>query len=295
MPGSERPPADWKGWPQEKKFALVLTHDVESEIGLNRVKQLAELEMGMGFRSAFYFIPEGEYAVPKELREWLIERGFEVAIHDHRHDGKLFHSRAGFNRSADSINRFLREWQAVGFRSAFMLRNLRWLPDLEVLYDASTFDTDPFEPQPDGVNTIFPLWVRGANGRRCIELPYTLPQDFTLFVILQEQSIKIWQDKLQWIVSHGGMALLDVHPDYLSSGSSVLRRNEYPASRYEEFLTWIKQTQDGQYWHALPKDVALFSRTALPPHSQPVARPENQPHGPEKVNAGPGLLEPDRQ
>ena len=30
---------------------------------------------------------------------------------------------------------------------------------LNIAYDASTFDTDPFEPQPDGVNTIFPFWV----------------------------------------------------------------------------------------------------------------------------------------
>jgi hypothetical protein len=29
MPGSERPPANWSGWPEGKKFALVLTHDVD--------------------------------------------------------------------------------------------------------------------------------------------------------------------------------------------------------------------------------------------------------------------------
>src|SRR5438093_11418122 len=40
-----------------------------------------------------------------------------------------------------------------------MLRNLDWLHDLDVQYDASTFDTDPFEPQPDGMDTIFPFWV----------------------------------------------------------------------------------------------------------------------------------------
>ena len=34
MPGSERPPRDWPGWPNNKKFALVLTHDVEGPSGL---------------------------------------------------------------------------------------------------------------------------------------------------------------------------------------------------------------------------------------------------------------------
>jgi hypothetical protein len=40
-----------------------------------------------------------------------------------------------------------------------MLRNLDWLGDLNIQYDGSTFDTDPFEPQPDGAGTIFPFWV----------------------------------------------------------------------------------------------------------------------------------------
>ena len=49
--GSERPPDGWPGWPAGKRFAVVLTHDVESQRGVDRVKQLAELEMELGFRS----------------------------------------------------------------------------------------------------------------------------------------------------------------------------------------------------------------------------------------------------
>ena len=41
---SARPPQDWPGWPQAKQFAFVLTHDVEGQRGLDRVKALAELE-----------------------------------------------------------------------------------------------------------------------------------------------------------------------------------------------------------------------------------------------------------
>ena len=40
-------------------FALVLTHDVEGPIGLERVRPLMELEMRLGFRSCFNLIPEG--------------------------------------------------------------------------------------------------------------------------------------------------------------------------------------------------------------------------------------------
>ena len=45
-----------------------------------------------------------------------------------------------------------------------------------------------------------------------IELPYTLPQDFTLFVLLQEKTPKTWMKKLDWIAEKGGMALVNVHP-----------------------------------------------------------------------------------
>ena len=68
------PPAGWPGWPEGKKFGLVLTHDVESQQGLDQVRQLAALEMELGFRSSFNFIPEGPYRVPDDLRAWLTAR-----------------------------------------------------------------------------------------------------------------------------------------------------------------------------------------------------------------------------
>ncbi len=158
-PGTEKPPKDWPGWPGGKQFAVVLTHDVEGPTGLARVKQLAELEMKLGFRSSFNFIPEGPYRVTNELRDWLTNHGFEVGVHDLYHDGKLYASKEAFEAHARKINYYLKEWKAVGFRSGFMHHNLDWLHELDVEYDCSTFDTDPFEPQPDGADTIFPFWV----------------------------------------------------------------------------------------------------------------------------------------
>src|SRR5271166_2564436 len=60
-----RQPEGWPGWPDGKRFAFVLTHDVESQRGLDRVKRLAEVEMELGFRSSFNLIPEGEYLPPQ--------------------------------------------------------------------------------------------------------------------------------------------------------------------------------------------------------------------------------------
>jgi hypothetical protein len=89
-------------------------------------------------------------------------------------------------------------------------------------------------------------------------LPYTLPQDFTLFILMREKDTSIWKRKLEWIAEKGGMALLNVHPDYLNFDGRGLGKEEYPASYYRGFLEFVKQRFEGIYWHALPCDVARF-------------------------------------
>ena len=278
-PSAARVPKDWIGWPNGKKFAFVLTHDVEGQRGLDGSRALAELEMSIGFRSSFNFVPEGEYAVSEEFRRFLTEHGFEVGVHDLKHDGKLYWSRETFRRHAQSINQYLRSWDSTGFRSGFMHHNLEWLHDLDVLYDCSTFDTDPFEPQPDGVGTIFPFWVSAphirnstptangsSEGKGYVELPYTLPQDFTLFLVLREGTIDIWKRKLDWIVSSGGMALIDTHPDYMTFDGPP-RPGTYPVRHYREFLEYVRAVYKDHYWHALPNEVA---RLVHPRHQAPI-------------------------
>ena len=266
-----RAPVGWPGWPDGKELAFVLTHDVEGKRGLARCRRLAELEMRLGFRSAFNFVPEGEYVAPEPLRAFLIEHGFEVGVHDLHHDGKLYRSWESFKDDARRINHYLASWGAVGFRSGFMLHNLRWLRELNILYDASTFDTDPFEPQPDGVNTIFPFWVPRTDSTGYVELPYTLPQDSTLFLVLREKATDVWKRKLDWVAAHGGLALVNVHPDYMSfdgrPGSS-----EYAADLYEDFLADVNNRYRSRCWFALPQDVATYVRRHGPALTAATAR-----------------------
>lgn len=261
------PPAGWPGWPDGKKFAFVITHDVESSDGLAKCERLAELEQQLGFRSCFNFIPEGPYQVSSELRASLIARGFEIGVHDLHHDGKLFRSRRDFERKAARINGHLRDWKAQGFRAGFMLRNLPWLHDLDIRYDSSTFDTDPFEPQSDGAGTIFPFWLptpaarssAAGAGDGYVELPYTLPQDSTLFLVLQEPTAEIWLKKLDWVAHHGGMALVNVHPDYIHFDGRASSRT-YPIEHYIALLEHVRRRHAGAFWHALPGKVADFTR-----------------------------------
>ncbi len=259
-PNSRIPPPGWNGWPGGKQFALVLTHDVEGSAGQGKCLDLMRMEKEMGFRSSFNFVPEG-YEVSPAIREILGINGFEVGVHGLTHDGKLYSSRESFEARAKKINAYLEQWGASGFRSPAMHHNLEWIHAFNIEYDASTFDTDPFEPQSDGVGTIFPFLVGGEEGRGgYIELPYTLPQDFALFVLLREEGIGIWKRKLDWIAESGGMALLNTHPDYMKFGDGAPGNEEYPAAYYWKFLSYLQMQYRGKYWAALPREMARFWR-----------------------------------
>jgi hypothetical protein len=215
------------------------------------------MDKALGFLSSFNFVPEGEYRLPESLLAFLNREGFEVGVHDLHHDGSLYRSLGTFKSQARKINQHLKSWGAVGFRSGFMFHNLAWLQDLEVLYDASTFDTDPFEPQPDGVSTIFPFWVQGSGSKGYAELPYTLPQDSTLFILLKEKTTGLWIKKLDWVAAHGGMALVNTHPDYINFDGKP-SSSEYPSELYESFLKHVSTQYRDTCWFALPREIAEY-------------------------------------
>ena len=255
-PDAGNPPQEWKGWPEGKQFALVLSHDVDTQKGHDKVLKLAELEDKLGFRSSFNFVPE-RYKNSDSLHDRLRMSGFEIGVHGLVHDGQLFSSHKIFDQRAVSINNYLEKWNTNGFSSPSMHHHLGWLHALNITHSISTFDTDPFEPQPDAAGTIFPVWVQNGNkAKGYLELPYTLPQDHLLFVILREQTIDIWKRKLAWIAEHGGMALLNTHTDYMSFGSKEPGNEEYPVELYTEFLEYINRNYKDQCWQVLPKEIA---------------------------------------
>jgi peptidoglycan/xylan/chitin deacetylase (PgdA/CDA1 family) len=229
-------------WPEGKNFAFVLTHDIESAKGQRLVPVLADMEEALGFRSLFNFVPE-LYPLDQGLIKDLRQRGFEIGIHGLKHDGKLFNSYNGFSQRAKKINRYLKDFRSTGFRSPLTLRNPAWMQRLEMDYDLSFFDTDPYEPMPGGVMSIWPFTIGHFT-----ELPYTLTQDYTMFNLLGETSPRIWLEKIYFLEKYHGMALVNVHPDYSSRGASK--------QIYESFLQKIKDR--GGYWHALPGEVASW-------------------------------------
>lgn len=258
-------PDGWSGWPEGKQFALVLTHDVESIRGYKKIKKLVDVEKQFGFHSSFNFVPK-RYKVYSSMRTYLTDNGFEIGVHGLYHDGKLYNNQHIFRQRAKKINEYLKKWDAGGFRSPSMHHNLQWNCLLNIEYDLSTFDTDPFEPQSDGLGTVFPKMIthcgliKGSreNHPGYVEIPYTIPQDFTVFILLEEKSIDIWKQKVDWLVARGGMVLINTHPDYMNFGDEPMSVDEYPVDFYEQFLDYIKKTYENRYWHVLPKEMAQY-------------------------------------
>jgi len=255
MPASERPPSNWQGWREGKKFAFVLMHDVESSAGLSNCRSLAQLEMELGFRSSFNLVPEGNYRVPAELRDELTARGFEIGIHDLRHDGHLFPHTAG-SCSAISIG--------------CMISTCNTMHPRPTRTHLSRSQTDVTLSFRSGCHAQMIIAIAQQSTRNCaargyLELPYTLPQDSTLFLLLSEKTTEIWRRKLDWIAQHGGMAFINTHPDYMALAGARPKAWEYPIAFYNELLNYIRSRYPGEYWPALPRQVAayLLGSTAL--------------------------------
>jgi glycosyltransferase involved in cell wall biosynthesis len=231
-------------WPSGFDWALVLTHDVETEIGYGNVRPVAELEESLGYRSSFNFVPK-RYRVDDEFVSSLLHDGFEIGVHGLHHDGRDFGSLATLTQRMPEMRRYGDRWHASGFRSPATHRNWAWMPAIDFDYDSSYPDTDPLEPYPGGCCSTLPFF----NGH-LVELPITLAQDHTLFRILDHTDEAAWVEKIAHLQTVEGMALLLTHPDYLV--------DERLLAAYAGLLR--RYRDDPTVWQALPNEVNLWWR-----------------------------------
>jgi hypothetical protein len=237
-------PVPWLSpWPDGKQWALVLTHDVEHQVGHDNVHLLADVERELGLRSSWNFVAR-RYTVSDEVVAGLRDDGFEVGVHGLYHDGRDLESFQTLQERLPEMRAHAERWGAVGFRSPATHRNWEWMPMLGFDYDTSYPDTDPFEPQGGGCCSWLPFF-----NRELVELPITLPQDHTLFVILREDERR-WVEKTDFLREHGGMALLNTHPDYMLEPERV--------AQYDRYLRPL--AADETAWHVLPRNASAWWR-----------------------------------
>ena len=232
-------------WPRKWTWALVLTHDVEAQIGYDKLPELLRVEVEAGYRSSWNFVPQNRYVVDDQLVETLREQGFEVGVHGFNHDGRDLSSLATLRRRLPAIRAYAERWQAKGFRSPGTLRSAELMPLLGFDYDSSYTDTAPFEPQAGGCCTWLPYMIQDL-----VELPITLTQDHTLFDLLGHRDETVWIEKARFLRQRGGMALVLTHSDYVGTPHLL--------DSYRRLLAEF--ADDSTAWKALPRDVSDWWR-----------------------------------
>lgn len=230
-------------WPEGMASAAIMTHDIETRSGIDFCDALMDLNDSFGIKSSFQVIPETRYAVPQNFLANLRDRGFEVNVHDLNHDGHLFREHEEFLRRIAKINRYLRDFEAEGFRAGVMYRNQEWFGALEASYDMSVPNAAHLDAQSGGCCTVMPYFVG-----KVLELPVTTTQDYPLFNILGDYSIALWQHEIEMVRARHGLISFVVHPDYVIE--------ERQRATYRQLLQHLGEIRaEGNVWFAIPRQV----------------------------------------
>jgi len=208
-------------WRRGKSYALAVSHDVETQLGLeDGAGRLIEVEKELGIRSTWN-LPTDRYPLSSQLVIALAQNG-EVGGHDTKHDGRLFF--AGITDKLDRVKRcrerleFLSRRPVRGFRAPLLQHSRELVETLGKAgyeYDSSMPSWEPLSPtslKPHGVGTVFPFLISGL-----VEIPVSMPQDHQL-IRVGGLGVAAAVDQLlevsRWIRKAGGACVLLVHPDY---------------------------------------------------------------------------------
>ena len=245
--GWDKAPFIWF-WPDGANAAGMITHDVETTVGLDSVSRLIDVDDSFGIKSSFQLVPEKRYQLTPGVLAGIRKRQCEVNVHCFNHDGNLFRDRATFSARVAKINKYVQDFGAEGFRSGSMYRNADWLSELAISYDMSVPNVAHLEPQRGGCCTVFPYFIGNI-----LELPLTTIQDYSLFHILGDYSIELWREQIELIMQKHGLISFIVHPDYVFEPRAL--------TVYRSLLTHISHlASERNIWMARPGDVNRWWR-----------------------------------
>jgi hypothetical protein len=235
-------------WPEGKSSCAIVTHDVETKSGLDFAGELMDINDSFGIKSSFQIIPEERYSASETELSAIRSRGFEINVHDLKHDGHLFDNHQQFLQAALRINQHAKRFGSKGFRSGVLYRNLNWYGAFSFSYDMSVPNVGHLDPQPGGCCTVMPYFVGDI-----LELPVTTTQDYSLFNILGTYSLDLWREQISQIMEQHGLANFIVHPDYLTTKQA---RDTYSALL--EYLSDLRSNE--ALWIVLPGEVDSWWR-----------------------------------
>lgn len=201
-------------WPGGRRYALSLSHDVDTLAGFRRIPEIAALEEAHGFRSC-WFVVGNQYPIDRAVLDGLQARGHEVALHGDRHDNRIAYlPSARIARRLDTCNEFTGRFDVGGFRAPSLLET----PVLrEVLRERFRYTSDVPDTETEsliaprrGCASCFPFQKQGL-----LEIPITLPVEDKLLLAGcgEEGLLDAWRLKLAWIRAVGGLAQVLLHAE----------------------------------------------------------------------------------
>jgi hypothetical protein len=243
----ERIPFIWF-WPEGAPSSAIMTHDVETSVGRDFCGDLMDMDDAYDIKASFQVVPERRYEVTPAFLDSITKRGFEVAVQDLNHDGRLYKNRRQFMERASKINSYRRQWGVDGFRAAVLYRRQEWFKDLDFSYDMSVPNVAHLDPQRGGCCTIMPYFVGNL-----LELPVTITQDYTLFHILNDYKADLWKTQIELVMEKHGLLSFIIHPDYVAKGPERMV--------YETLLSRLAELRrDRGVWIATPGEVNRWWR-----------------------------------
>ncbi len=243
-------------WPAGRAGAVLLTHDIDVVQDLARIDPLRDLERDHGLPSAFGFVPRVTWP-DRALVERLAGDGCESYVHDYTHDGRFPYAGRDHIEAAFA-GLFARDpWARPllrGFRSGQLLLTDDLLASVAAWfdYDLTIPDVERGGPQGTvaGAGTVVPFMIGPL-----VELPLTLPQDFFVDRVLrlsEDEIVATWRAKLEWVVSRGGVAVVNTHPLWVNPD----RPRMWQA--YQRLIIAI--ADDARLWVTTPSTVSAHLR-----------------------------------
>ena len=235
-------------WPENKKYAVCLTHELSGTSRRRWIEEVARIEEGRGITSSWFASGARSHGGLTDSLDSVRAHGHEVGLLGDRFGPILaLCSDIAVRRRLDRSEQFIRRWEVRGFRSSSTISSaiLRTVLGEFELYDSSIPDIDPFSPADAGrgCNCVHPYRINGIP-----EVPITLPKPERLIALGQspEEMMERWGEKIRWIKEMRGVAVFSSQHGMDLFG----RRSKAAPSRwlslYEGFLDKIQD--DGDAW-----------------------------------------------
>jgi peptidoglycan/xylan/chitin deacetylase (PgdA/CDA1 family) len=221
---------------------LLITHDIETERGLERALLLKSVEDKLDVHST-WFLPSNEYPIAKRVAKSLAD-GSAIGSHDIRHDGRIIHIRRHdelVERLSSSRTKLegIFEKKVECFRSPLLQFSetiVAALRESGYRFDFSVPCWEPVHPvrmTGFGVEALQSFEIHGI-----VESPLTLLQDHQVFTVLgmsTHEAVKYWIEQATLVRALDGDIVLLIHPDYAFSGD---------LARYEILLKSLLEAQE---------------------------------------------------